>query len=96
MISTSRPRDTVWGNRTDQMFSRLREGNSIYKGTGDPLRREDISNTLGLLQSLSPTKDWSAAGVKSECRSSMINSHLPRDQRTDLRSLGAVDAFCRT
>lgn len=79
MISTSPPTDTVWGNRADQMFNRLREGNSMYQGTGDPLFHEDICNTLGLLQSLSPTKNWSAAGVKNECRSSVINSHLPHD-----------------
>lgn len=66
IISTSLLRDMVCGNRADQIFSRLRESNSMYQGAGDPLLREDICNTLALLQSFSTNKEWSAAGVKSE------------------------------
>lgn len=95
MISTSPPREALWGNGADWVLNRLREGNSICQGTGDPLLHEGIRHTVWLLQSLSPSKDWSAAGVKRDCCSSMINSHLPRDWRRDLMSLGAVDAFCR-
>lgn len=66
------------------------------RALGTPLLRENICNTLGLLQSLFPTKDWPAAEVKSECCSSMINSCLSCDRGRDLRSPGAVDVFCRT
>lgn len=95
IISTSLPRDRVWGNRADQIFSRLRESNSIYLDAGDPLLREDIRYTLAL-PSFSTNKDWSAAEVKSERCSSVINTPLPHDRGRVLRSLGAADAFCRT
>lgn len=65
MISTSHPKDTGWWNSADQMLSRLREGNSMYQGIGEPLLHENICNTLGLLHSLSPTIDWFVAGAKS-------------------------------
>lgn len=78
------------------MFSRLREDNSKYQGTGEPLLHEDICNTLGWLHSLSPTKDRSLAGVRSECSDSVINSPLPWDRGRDLRSLRAGNVFWRT
>lgn len=78
MICTSHPKDTGCGNSADQIFSKLREDNSMYQGTGEPLFHENICNTLGL-QSLSPTIDLLVAGAKSQCCSSMIYSHLPHD-----------------
>lgn len=87
-------RHTVWG--ANQTFSRLREDNSKYQGTREPLLHEDICNTLGWLHSLSPTKDRSLAGVRSECSDSVINSPPPWDRGRDLRSLRAGNVFWRT
>lgn len=78
------------------MFRKLREDSSTYQGMGDPLLHEDICDTLGLLNSLSPTKDWSVAEIRSECSNSVINSHLAWNRGSDLWSLRAVVVFWKT
>lgn len=47
------------------MFSRFSKANLVHQGTRGPLLCEDIHNTLGLLQSLSPADLWLESKVNA-------------------------------